>query len=183
MNKKTLMFALIVVLVVAGSVLYFKTKSRASSPTLVYEAESRGCGDFFVYKLNENRTEGISVSVDRAAKLVGISTESMTFDIASTDGLKVEILIDSKNVSQFYCDDAIDASIKPARWIAQSGTAIITASKDNLFRFFEARPPIEESYSVTVILKNVEFQGTDGARTIKLDELIFEDVPVGGIIG
>ena len=183
MNKKTSVIVLIIVLVATGGVLYFKMRPRSGLPTLVYETESRGCGDFFVYKLNKNRAEGISVSADRAAKLVGVSTKPMTFDIASADGLKVEILVDSKGVSKFYCDDAIDASIKPARWVAKSGEATITASKDNLFRFFEARAPIEESYTVTVILKNVEFQEMDGARKIKLDELIFEDVLVGGIIG
>ena len=142
-------------------------------PTLSYDGRVGGCGNIFVYRINENETEGISVSAD--VDVLDLSTESKTFDVLQ-DGLTVEVL-KGTDIRWLYCDDTYDGQEQPTSWKATSGSVTIQLSSDD----FREMPEFERWYEATVTVNDVVF--SNGSTEAALETLSFENIGAGWLAG
>jgi hypothetical protein len=71
----------------------------------IFQSESGGCSNIFVYKTNKDNTTGISVSANKDK--LKLSTAQKTFNIEGIDGLEVELLM-GQDIKSLYCNDALD---------------------------------------------------------------------------
>ncbi len=139
---------------------------------------SKGCGDIFVYKVNDDDTVGISVSA--RSNILNLTTIKKSFEIGKTDGLNVELQIRGRKVARTYCTDVgYSNQKKSSRLTGKYGTAIISISN------YAELPPGSKKrnpngYKTTVILKDVSFIDENGNDVdITIGEQIFKDVQVG----
>lgn len=185
MNKTTkIVFVIIAIILIAFTIYSFKVKennifsSTTKLPTsITFQETSRGCSNFFVYKVNSDNTIGISVNANK--EKLNLSTTEKTFEIGKTDGLEVQLLIGEK-IEHLYCNDvSYPDQQKPKKLIAKNGQAIISISKID-----ESQPEWNQNYTATVILKNVHFIKKDNINSnTTIDYLIFKDVIVGWLPG
>jgi hypothetical protein len=143
----------------------------------IFQSESGGCSNIFVYKTNKDNTTGISVSANKDK--LKLSTAQKTFNIEGIDGLEVELLM-GQDIKSLYCNDALDLyQPKPKKLLGKSGKVIITISDVD-----ESQPVWNRNYTATVILKDVHFVEENGNNSdVIIDELIFKDVRVGWLPG
>ena len=179
-KTKTIFFVFIILITVFG--YFFVSREIGSSAfklpvSFSFQENSAGCGNIFVYKINNDDTVGISVSAGK--EKLNLSTIEKTFEVAKTEDLSIEILV-GKNIERLYCNDIFDPDQpKPKKLIGKSGLAIISISNDN-----KSKPDGSEEYKATVTLKNVHFFNDNGTESnIVIDELIFKDVTVGWYAG
>jgi hypothetical protein len=159
---------IIIFLIIAIGALAFFWHSKKNK-VLNFQKSGKGCGNIFVYKVNNSDTQGITVRADR--EILHLSTTPKNFDIGETEGLLVKVSIGEK-VSLYYCNDVMPAySTLQEELIAESGQATISISEVN------SKP--NEQYTATVILKNVYFKNSK----INIDKLIFKDIVVGWLPG
>ena len=134
MNKiaKIIFSIIIVTSVVALGYFFTIRKANITSPTsrpptsITFQETGNGCGDIFVYKINNDQTASISVSARRDK--LNFSTAEKTFEIGKTDGLDVKILIGEKVVHS-YCTDLLPPEQPTSRKLfGKSGKAIISVS-------------------------------------------------------
>lgn len=185
MNKtvKIILLVIVVVLIAALGYFFVARKTNVFFPTpkvpasITFQETGGGCGNIFVYKVNNDDTAGISVSA-RKEKL-NFSTAEKTFEIGKTDGLNVEILVGDK-ITRLYCTDVLYSDQpKSKKLIGKSGKAIISISKID-----ESQPEWNRNYTVTVILKDARFtEKNGGSSDITIGELIFKDIRVGWLPG
>jgi hypothetical protein len=150
-------------------------------PGLVYNGRSQGCGDLFLYKANDDNqmSEYIVVGID--ARAFALSAEPLTLDLAeNSQAIAVRLDLFGDRVYNFgefpYCNDVGPAAQPQAVWQAESGT--ITLSINGAV---PEESCMGEGYQANVRLENVLFRS--GERTVELEEISFEDVPVGWCAG
>lgn len=185
MNKtiKIILSAIAVILFGVLGYFFVTRKTNVFSPipkvpaSITFQEFGGGCGNIFVYKINNDDTAGISVSA-RKEKL-NFSIDEKTFEIGKTDGLNVEILIGDK-IARLYCNDVVyPDQPKFKKLIGKSGKAILSISKID-----ESQPEWNRNYAATVILKDVRFAEENGDTSdIIINELIFKDIRVGWLPG
>ena len=143
----------------------------------IFQNESGGCSNIFVYKTNKDNTTGISVSANKDK--LKLSTTQKTFNTEGIDGLEVKLLM-GQNIKSLYCNDAVDPNQpKSKKLIGKSGKATISISNVD-----ESQPVWNRNYTATVILKDVHFVEENGNNSdVIIDELIFKDVRVGWLPG
>jgi len=192
----------IIIVILVGAVGYFafvkKSKSepvarQALTPTStsqtptpkiatqnisnIFQSESGGCSNIFVYKTNKDNTIGISVSANKDK--LKLSTTQKTFNTEGIDGLEVKLLM-GQNIKSLYCNDAVDPNQpKSKKLIGKSGKATISISDVG-----ESQPVWDRNYTATVILKDVHFVEENGNNSdVIIDEIIFRNVRVGWLPG
>ena len=143
----------------------------------IFQSESGGCSNIFVYKTNKDNTTGISVSANKDK--LKLSTAQKTFNTEGIDGLEVKLLM-GQNIKSLYCNDVVDPNQpKFKKLIGKSGKATISISDVD-----ESQPVWNRNYTATVILKDVHFVEENGNNSdVIIDELIFRDVRVGWLPG
>jgi hypothetical protein len=143
-------------------------------PTFTYEPNSFGCGDFFVYKLNKDNTQALSVGV-RLDKLTEVS-EQFTLDLAQSHA--IEVKMDSgKNLNETYCTDVLGLGKISNTLQAKKGKAYIT-----LTGYIPSQSVCSREYHTTVRLENISFFDSYG-KEVLLPSIIFQDVRVGWCAG
>ncbi len=178
MNKKVIIVVIVGMVVVFG---YFFVREKPNifapilklSTSIIFQETGGGCGDIFVYKINNDHTASISVSANK--EKLNFSTTEKTFEIGKSDGLRVEIRIGEK-YAHFYCTDVLPPTQLTIRKLfGKSGKAIISISDVD-----KSKPQWIGNYTATVILKDIHFVDDKGIDSdIVVDELIFKDVGVG----
>ncbi len=159
----------------------FAHKSSISEPinqaprTTTFQEPGGGCGNIFVYKVNDTDTAGISVSAWKDK--LNLSNTEKTYEIGKTEGLEVEILT-GKNIRYLYCNDVtLPGQPQPKKLIGKSGQAIITVSNTK-------KSELGDTYTATIKLKNVTFKDESGNNSdIIIDDLMFKDIVVGWLAG
>jgi hypothetical protein len=155
-------------------------KPQAKSlPPLTFSDKSRGCGNIFVYKLNQECTAAIVVKADTAK--LHLSTATTTFDLHNRqDGLAVYVdfyyYLPEGNgfIGQYYCNDVFLPHKPPKKWLAQQGRVQITLT--------ELGSP-GMGYRATIRLDNALFVDENDQNEIALNQLIFKEVFVGWLPG
>jgi len=140
---------------------------------LNFVGSGSGCEDFFVYKLNENKDVGLTVTAVRSALNLGDSFK--TYDLLTEN--HIEIRLDKwANDKNFYCTDIVepDAEILNS-YISESGLVNIQITQDSIdySNIFQ-----EVLYTVNVQLENVILRDSNGEE-ILISEEFFSDVLVG----
>ncbi|HKC65912.1 MAG TPA: hypothetical protein VKB86_19870 [Pyrinomonadaceae bacterium] len=152
------------------------TNAQAPTKTLVtFEGKYFGCASVFVYRASEDKKRAVIVEADRSA--LNLSETPQTFDIASSEYLKVYIDEYAKaNQWWEYCSDEVDlGASKPTRIPATSGKVTIYISKN-------PEPTNNYLYKVTVELKDVSFKPT-GDNFYYLEKTEMKNVLVGWLPG
>ena len=184
MNQKSFanIVLVVVIVIVIGVVGYFAFVKKSpqvvqQTTTPIFQDESGGCGNIFVYKIDKDNTIGISVYANKERLSLFISDK--TFEIGKTNDLRVEIL-QGEDIRFHYCNDvANNDKPVPKKLTGKSGEAIISTSKVD-----ESLPVWNRNYKTTVILKDVHFSDKKGNDSdIFIDTLIFKDVNVGWLPG
>ena len=144
--------------------------SKSPNRSYSFSNDSRGCGDFMVYKTLDDNT---AITVIGSKEALDLSTSVQVFQLSNTD---IQISIDEfdDTIGSYYCDDVVnDNANLIQQHFANSATVEIDVSNPN--------PVMFETYEITIRLKNVEFE-FDG-ETVRYDEIVFEDVTVGWLPG
>lgn len=152
------------------SLLFACSVTKNAKTINPYEGDAIGCGNFIVYKLTPSNDEYISISFNASeVELVG----SQSYGIGKTDILKVERKKFAGPMNQLLCNDVMEGRPKKIfDEVATSGTVDI-----NLNEVALEQAKDNKGYKVTVILRNVEFEG------LTLDYLKLENVYVGWLPG
>ncbi len=130
-----------------------------------------GCGDFTLYRANEDRTEVLVVQV-RKDKLGLPPAGPKTFDLAAPpDGLTVHIDLYTRPPRHFpYCTDMIDPEAeKPVPWTARAGTARLSVSEPAA-----VEPGRSRTYKATVRLEGLVVEGPGGKRAGPKEAIVLE---------
>ena len=135
-----------------------------------FNGSEAGCGNFIVFKLSEDSREFVSVSLDARNVEYG---ESLTLKIGDSDGLKVRWKKYNGDVRAILCNDVGSTGPKLlSEKEASSGKVEIRVSEEGRENAAQGEP-----YQVTLILKNVIFEG------VTIDYLQINNVNVGWIPG
>lgn len=138
-----------------------------------------GCASFFVYKLNENKTLGLTIEGVRDA--LELNQNIKTFDVATQNHLtvKVEHLSNGNN---FYCDDVIELNEEVLNYYTgYQGTVNVQIVEDSI-DFDASALNLEVLYKVNIQLENIQLRDADGEElSIQSEE--FTDVLVGWFPG
>lgn len=137
-----------------------------------------GCGNLFLYQFIDS-SKAITVSLD--ANRLGITKKCRTFNLSNADSttiVRLEIAGNSSDSAYFnFCTDVIPPNFGVTKKLkATSGQLFISASEDSPFA-------INQSYRVSVKLKDLRLYDSDSNQEIFFDEIIFWDVLVGSIPG
>ncbi|MAU00872.1 MAG: hypothetical protein CL608_27320 [Anaerolineaceae bacterium] len=150
-------------------------------PELVYNGHSQGCGDIFLYKANSQNamSEYIVVGID--ARAFSLSADPLTLELVEhPESIVARLDLFGDRVYNFgefpYCNDVGPAAQPQAVWQAESGTLTVRIDGE-----VPEESCMGEGYQATVHLENVLFR--NGEETVQLDEILFEDVPVGWCAG
>jgi len=144
-------------------------------PALAF-SNSDGCGNVHVYGWSDDRTEAITVHVDRDA--LGLSTTPTTFNLSSQRrGLDLFVQVYERAVRSWsFCTDVAVPTGPAETWRAVSGTLTVTLSPPGI----RARTPF--LYRATIQLIGVEFVNSTGAR-VMLPQPVTLTAVVGGFAG
>jgi hypothetical protein len=138
-----------------------------------FRGESGGCGDFFAYRFNDDKTLAMTVFVDEKA-------------VTLTDGpVEIEIGHDNKRAAvgvlqfrrpaiHYFCDDVAGDPPPVAEWQAIAGT--ITVKRNS------GKPPSgagNATHSVSVVLTNVQIKNIKTEEIVVLGEVRIDEVWVG----
>lgn len=133
-----------------------------------------GCGNFLVYKFNNDLTDAVVVQADAAQLSLDRTPREFSLPHSAFD---VRIDRFSGPAYAHYCDDVMESTEpKVTRfWKAVSGTVRVAAG--------DVPPPGSwETYPVVVSLHNVTFQDQFGDQVV-IKELDFGSVVVGWLPG
>lgn len=133
-----------------------------------FQGERVGCGNFIVYKLSEDGSQYISISVN--ANEVEFKD---SYALVEAESIEVRWRKFDGNISSFICSDI--SGDKPGlqiNQIAKSGSISIKVSDEEL-----KKKEKEEAYKVTLILKDIIFDG------LTIDYLHLENIQVGWLPG
>lgn len=138
----------------------------------VFTGETEGCSSFRVWKFNDKKSVGCSVSGTRSAiGLDGTADVVIDLDTVSKNDLWVMIREFRSTPGIFQCTNTIDFDQNTALlWEATEGIATLRIDADNLSN---------NTYRMTVILDNVTFTIQGGSETLDMDHLEFNEVLVG----
>jgi hypothetical protein len=146
-----------------------KTDGKSNlPPTLIFDSEARGCGDFRVYKSTADKSKVIALKVKRDELKLGFGTK--IFQIENDKSIELILYDFGEGSYENYgelCYDLVTDS-KPTKTIASSGIVTVTVSK-----------PLQNGrYSVSVFLHEASFRLQDeGSLTLKNIEI--KDATVG----
>jgi uncharacterized lipoprotein YehR (DUF1307 family) len=138
-----------------------------------FSSESRGCGSFVVYKVND--TNDMAIAVIGSRESLNLSMTEQTFDLskANANNLKVEILKFATKASLYYCDDVAGDEITD-KWVGKSGQIKIVITED----YIDDNPQFRATYKINVKIENVILENNDENKII-IGSLAFKDVTVG----
>lgn len=182
MNKTKIVFLIfiIVILLVLGYIFViektniFIQPSKLPPGNITFNEIAGGCGDIFVYKINNDDTAGISVWAVK--EKLNISATEKTFKVGKTDGLNVEVFMGDK-IRTLYCSDLDYGQDRHElkKLIGTSGEATIFTSDIN-----DPNSRMPGNYTATIILKDVHFSDEKGIGSdFVVNETTFKNVRVG----
>lgn len=154
-----------------------EVQNKIPIPSFAYQDKSDGCENMIVFKTNKEKTEGISVKIDKGK--LDLSNISKTFNIENTNGLSVNVfmgdnILNSPVSLSYFCNDYVYAFTTPITWEARKGQVTVNVSEID-----EPFPGPDKIYTVTIKLNNVYFYNEKSKNPVILDQLIFKDVRVG----
>lgn len=138
-------------------------RSAGRQPTFTY-AEASGCEGLLVYAWNEERTEVLTVRVDRRA--VPLRSGTTTFRLEKEPGrahVQVEVTDQERTNMQFCAQQPTTTSDRPMVWVAESGTLKIMMSPRRGVPFA----------SVSVSLDDLVVRGPDRAEARSRRDITF----------
>ena len=150
-------------------------------PGLTFNGRSQGCGDIFVYKANSESAMSEYVTFGIDAHSFPLSAEPLTLSLAEyPEDIVAKIDLYGGQVYNFgefpYCNDVSQTAIPQFEWLAESGTVTISINGA-----IPEESCMGEGYEATIRLENVLFR--NGAETVTLAEILFENVRVGWCAG
>lgn len=138
-----------------------------------------GCGSFFVYKLNNDNTIGLTVRGNRDS--LSLSTDKQTFDLTNQDNLFVNIH-SLNNGDNFYCDDVVEIDEEILNnYEGLSGLISIQITEDSI-DFNGQINPFEVFFKVNVELENIQLKDENGDE-LMIESEVFSEVFVGWLPG
>lgn len=144
------------------------TVSKQTGTLSQFKGESVGCGNFIVHKLSEDGGQYISISVN--ANEVEFQD---SYALVEAQYIEVRWRKFDGNISSFICSDITgDRPTLQIDQVAKTGSVSIKVSDAEL-----KKKEREEAYNVTVILKDVVFDG------LIIDYLQLKNVEVGWLPG
>ncbi|WP_421762586.1 hypothetical protein [Ekhidna sp.] len=144
--------------------------NKNTKSTNPYTGDTVGCGNFIVYKLNEDNSEFVSIVID-AGSVELESTQS--YGIGKADIVKVARKKYAGSIAASLCNDVMmDKPDELLDEVATSGTVELLVDELEI-----EKAKKNEAYKVTVILRKVAFGDTT------IDYVRLEDVMVGWLPG
>ncbi len=132
-------------------------------PAFVY-SESSGCDGLFVYAWNEERTEVLTVRIDRTTVPLRKGTTTLRLEQArGRVQVRVEVTDQERSHMQFCADERLPSNDKPVVWEAQSGTLKVSMAP---------RPGVPFT-AVNVSLEQALFTSPDGAQARSRRDITF----------
>lgn len=161
-----------------------RVETEASAPLmpdLVFNGRAQGCGDFFLYKANDDEQLSQFITLDIDARAFGFSNEPTTIEIADywpTPAVTIDVFGERVyNLGEFpYCNDVAPTAVPQTVWRAESGTITVTINGT-----IPEASCTGEGYEATVRLENIVFR--NGEESVAVDEILFEDTTVGWCVG
>ncbi len=144
--------------------------NKSSKTIHPYLGNSIGCGDFIVYKLEEDNTGFVSIAFN--AKSVDLQ-RFQAYGVGKTDILEIKKKKYKGSISASICNDVMTE--KPELVLEESprqGVVEILIAEDQI-----EKAKNNEGYKVTIVLKKVLFEKS------AIDYLRIEDVYVGWLPG
>lgn len=144
--------------------------NKNTKSTNPYTGDTVGCGDFIVYKLNEDNSGFVSIVIDAGS----IDLESsQSYGIGKADIVKVSRKKYNGSIAASLCNDVMmDKPEEVLDEIATSGVIELLVKESEI-----EKAKKKEAYKVTVILRNVGFSDTT------IDYIRLDDVTVGWLPG
>lgn len=148
-------------------------------PTLSFEDSSgHGCGNFFVYNINDADIEAIVVKAD--TQKLALSSKIKTFNLED-EPESLEVFVDfydslpegNEFIWGLYCNDVGYNNKEPKKWIGKKGQVGVS--------IHDLQPG--GGYKTTIILQDIHFFDENGENEIVLDHLTLSDVFVGWFPG
>lgn len=153
-------------------------KSENKRPHVKFEAETFGCGDFLVYRLNKKNTSVLFVKGD--ANSLNLTDEKQSFDIQSWPENQLQVRIDryNENASQYFCDNVIlKSGSKISSWHAKEGEVRIRRTDYTITNHGDTI-----GYRLLISIQNMLFENENG-RQFEVDYEEFTEVGVGWLPG
>jgi hypothetical protein len=153
-------------------------KSENTRPNLKFEAETFGCGDFMVYRLNKKNTSALLVIGD--ANSLNLTDEKQTFDIRAWSENQLQVRVDrySENASQYFCNDVIkNPGSKISSWHAKEGDVRIRRTDYTVTNEGDTI-----GYRLLISIQNMLFENENG-RQFEIEYEEFTEVGVGWLPG
>lgn len=142
-----------------------------------FTGQSGGCGDFFVYRFNSDKTLAITVDVNEDA--TQLTAQPVTLEITSDPkSVAVRVLQFRAPAENYFCDDVSGDPPPVANWAAVSGTVVVESNP--------GIPPKDfanATHNVSVILNNVRLKNSKSGEIVVLHELKITNVWVGWLPG
>ncbi|WP_304132138.1 hypothetical protein [Ignavibacterium album] len=140
--------------------------------------QSLGCGNLFLYQFIDS-SKVITVSLD--ANRLGLTKKCRAFNLSNVDPaiiVQLEIAGSSSDSVYFnFCNDVMPPNFGVTKKLkATSGQLFVSSSEDSPFA-------INQSYRVSIKLKDLRLYDSDNNQEIFFNEIIFWDVLVGFLPG
>lgn len=145
----------------------------------MFTGEAGGCGDFHVYRYNDDRTVALFAGVDASAVPIDGTTMTLKIEDSSVeDRVRVGVYQWAKATGAYFCNDVAGDPEPIAVWQAVSGTISAT-------RTFGAPPPrvSNATHKAKVIIEGVVLVNQETGEQVTLKRVELPPIWVGWLAG